>query len=224
MTTTHVAFRASDGLHRLTDDFIVRMREGARQPEPAVVEAIMTTFIDEALDAFFLKPASFSGLGGTQKRMVQIAADTISKATRLVIGRSARKMNLEQNQAAAEYMDEIRIRAAGGEFWYIAFPIDPTLAERGRALPEMARDGNNAAATEAMISYLRGITNEALVWYFDKPLVLLRFGPVLRKVAMVGVQTTRKASYGVINKVIPKLNGEQLIQTAEYYESMLLDH
>lgn len=220
MTTTYVAFRSSDSLHQLTDGFITRMREGARQPEPAVVEDIMTTFIDEALDAFFLKPASFSGLGGTQRKMVQVAADTISKATRLVIGRSARKMDLEQNRAAAEYMDEIRMSAPDGAFWYIAFPIDATLAAQGRALPTIK--GNADGAHEEMIRYLRGITNEALDWYFDKPIALLHFGPILRKVAAIGVETTRKASYGVINKVIPKLNHEQFIQSATYYESMLV--
>lgn len=220
MATTYVAFRASDGLHRLTDGFINRMREGAQRPEPKVVEEIMTTFIDEALDAFFIKPASLSGLGGTQKRVVHVAADTISRATGLVIGRSARKMDLEQNQAAAEYMDEIRIPAADRSFWYVAFPIDAALADQGRALADLAEDGNTGAARDAMIGYLRGVTDEALAWYFNRPIELLRFGPILRKVAAVGVDTTRKASYGVINKIIPRLDNEQFLQSAQYYESM----
>lgn len=66
MTTTYVAFRSSDDLHQTTDGFIQRMRGGASKPEPKVVEKIMTTFIDEALDAFFLQPAAMSGLGGTR--------------------------------------------------------------------------------------------------------------------------------------------------------------
>lgn len=220
MTTTYLAFRASDGLHRLTDGFIARMREGADRPEPKVVEEIMTTFIDEALDAFFLRPASLSGLGGTQKRLVRMAADTIAKATGLVIGRSARKMDLEQNRAAAEYMDEIRFPALDESFWYVAFPLSETLAECGRRLAENARDQNRDNDHDEMIRYLRGVTDQALLWYFNKPIELLRFGPILRKVAAVGVDTTRKASYGVINRVIPKLDSKQFLQSAEYYESL----
>jgi hypothetical protein len=221
MTTTYVAFRSSDDLHQTTDGFIQRMRDGASKPEPKVVEKIMTTFIDEALDAFFLQPAAMSGLSGTQKRLVQMASDTISKATRLVIGRSARKMDLEQNKAAAEYMDEIRFPGPDHAYWYVAFPISDPLAAQGRGLADMAEDGTtNAAARDEMVAYLRGVTDEALKWYFNKPIALLGFGPILRKVADVGVDTTRRASYGVINKVIPNLDNEQFMQSAVYYRSM----
>ena len=221
MTTTYVAFRSSDDLHQTTDGFIQRMRSGASKPEPKVVEKIMTTFIDEALDAFFLQPAAMSGLSGTQKRLVQVASDTISKATRLVIGRSARKMDLEQNKAAAEYMDEIRFPGPDQAYWYVAFPISDPLAAQGRGLADMAADGTtNAAARDEMVAYLRGVTDEALKWYFNKPIALLGFGPILRKVADVGVDTTRRASYGVINKVIPNLDDEQFLQSAVYYRSM----
>ena len=61
MTTTYVAFRSSDDLHKTTDGFIQRMRDGAGKPEPKGVEKLMTTFSDEALDAFLLQPAAMSG-------------------------------------------------------------------------------------------------------------------------------------------------------------------
>ncbi|MFP1683092.1 hypothetical protein ACLD0W_11305 [Alloalcanivorax sp. C16-1] len=223
-STTYVAFRASDRLHRLTDGFIHRMRDGAREPEPKVVEQIMTTFIDEALAAFFLTPASYSGLGGTQRRLVRLAADTISKASGVVIGRSARKMDLTQNQAAAEYMDEIRFPGPGHAWWYVGFPIDEGLAARGRGLAERCQDGHFEGAREDLVHYLRTVTDRALEWYFNKPIELLRFGPILRKVAAVGVDTTRKASYGVIGKVIPNLDDEQLLQSALYYRDMQVRH
>ena len=66
MTITYVAFRSSDDLHQTTDGFIQRMRDGARQPEPKGVEKIITTFIDEALDAVFLQHAALSGFVRTQ--------------------------------------------------------------------------------------------------------------------------------------------------------------
>ena len=223
-TKTYVAFRSSTRLHQLTDGFIERMRHGAREPEPRVVEDIMTTFIDEALDAFFLTPASYSGLSTTQQRLVRLAADTISRATRLVIGRRARQMDLSQNRAAADYMDSIRFPGPQHAFWYVAFPIEPGLAERGRRLAERTEEGHFEGAREDMVHYLRGVTDQALHWYFNKPIDLLGFGPILRKVASMGVDTTRKASYGVINKVIPNLSDEQLTQSALYYLDMQVRH
>lgn len=223
-THTYVAFRASDDLHQLTDGFIQRMREGAREPEPKVVERIMTTFIEEALEAFFLAPASYSGLSGTQQRLVRLAADTIAAATRVVVGRSARKMDLAQNQAAARYMDEIRFHDAGDDCWYVGFPIDEALAAQGRSVAERCQNGQFEGVREDLVRYLREVTDLSLEWYFKKPIDLLRFGPILRKVAAVGVDTTRKASYGVINKVIPKLDDQQVLQSALYYRDMQVLH
>jgi len=223
-STTYVAFRASDRLHQLTDGFVHRMRDGAREPEPRTVERIMTTFIDEALTAFFLTPASYSGLGSTQRRLVGLSADTISKASGVVIGRSARKMDLAQNQAAAEYMDGIRFPGPRHAFWYVGFPIDEALASRGHGLAERCQAGHFEGTRDDLMHYLRAITDRSLEWYFNKPIDLLGFGPILRKVAAVGVQTTRKASYGVIGKVIPNLTDEQVLQSALYYRDLQVRH
>lgn len=220
MTTPYMAFPASDDLYQLTEGFITRMRNGARQPEPVVLENIMTTFIGEALDAFFLKPATLAGLGRTQKQLVRMATDTITKALGLVIRRSAKKMDLSQNQAAAEYMDEIRLPATDQSFWYVAFPLDLEVAKKGQSLDQLASNGNTTMARAEMVSYLHDITDEALLWYFSKPLELLDFGPILRKLAMLGKDSTRHASHGVINRIIPRLDNEQLLQSAVYYKSM----
>lgn len=220
MTTPYMAFPASDHLYQLTEGFITRMRDGARQPEPVVLENIMTAFIGEALNAFFLKPAMLAGLGPTQKQLVRMATDTITGTLGLVIRRSAKKMDLSQNQRAAEYMDEIRLPASDRSFWYVAFPLDEKVANRGQTLDQLIDDESASTARAEMVSYLHDITDQALLWYFSKPLELLDFGPILRKLAVLGKDTTRHASYGVINRVIPRLNNEQLLQSAIYYKSM----
>ena len=53
-------------------------------------------------------------------------------------------------------------------------------------------------------------------------MALLQFGPVLRKVASMGVETTRKASRSLINTLVPKLNAEQLKASAEFQASQLI--
>lgn len=219
-TTTYVAFPSSETLHRTTDGFIRRMNEGARKAEPETVETIMKTFVEEALGTFFLKPAAMAGLGSGQTRLIRMACDTIAKATGLVVGRSARKMDLEQNQAAARYMDDIRFQSEDGDTWYVAFPIDEALAEKGRQARRLADEGREAEARDALVAYLREMTEVALDWYFEKPVALLHFGPILRKVAAVGIDTTRRASFGVIGKVIPKLERQQLLHSVHYYCGM----
>ncbi|KAF0806654.1 hypothetical protein A6D6_01329 [Alcanivorax xiamenensis] len=219
-TKTYVAFPSSDDLHQTTDGFIRRMARGARSAEPETVEKIMRTFVEEALEVFFLKPAAMAGLGSGQMRLIRVACDTIAKATGLVVGRSARKMDLAQSQAAARYMDDIRFQSNNGDIWYVAFPIDEVLAEKGRQARRLADEGRETEARDALIAYLREMTEVALDWYFEKPVALLHFGPILRKVAAVGIDTTRRASFGVIGKVIPKLERQQLLHSVHYYCGM----
>lgn len=225
---TYVAFKSSERLYLNTDGFITRMYGGAKTPEPHTVEAIMNDFLDEALQAFFLDSAEFLGLGGGLRRVVHMAADTISKASHLIVKRTAKKLDIEQNRAAAEYMDTMRIKApdeSGEHVWFVAFPLEDSLAEKGNKAVELARSGEpRQSVASSMTDYLLEITDVALVWYFEEPMKLLGFGPIMRKLVDVGVETTRKTSKSVIRKVFVKLDDDQLRASADYIESLLLTH
>lgn len=222
MTIPHVAFLSSETLHGKTDGFIQRMQGGASKPEPKEIEAIMSIFMEEALQAFMIRAAEAAGLSSSMFRVVNMTCQTINKASSLVIGRSARKMDLEQNKAAASYMDTVRQPGAEGEGWYVAFPVSESLAMKGNNLPALCEDGDYEEARRELEEYLHEVTNEAILWYFEKPIALLGFGPVLRKLASVGLETTRKASRSLIHNLVPKLNNEQLTASSQYQASMLM--
>lgn len=221
MTIPHVAFRSSDTLHQKTDGFIRRMQGGATQPEPQEIEAIMGIFIDEALTALITRAAEAAQLSPGLMKVVRMTTQTISKATLLVVSRSARKLDLQQNRDAADYMDQVRQPAPGEDFWYVAFPVYEELAALGNSLPGLCEE-NPEKARKELVRYLLALTDQAIDWYFERPMALLQFGPVLRKLASVGVETTRKASRSLINNLVPKLNAEQLKASAEFQASQLV--
>ncbi|WP_421710726.1 hypothetical protein [Alcanivorax sp.] len=97
MTIPHVAFRSSDSLHRKTDGFIRRMQDGATRPEPQELEAIMSLFIDEALTAFLTRAAEAAQLSPGMMKVVGMTTQTINKTTHLVVSRSVKKLDLQQN-------------------------------------------------------------------------------------------------------------------------------
>ncbi|MZR64017.1 hypothetical protein [Alcanivorax sp. DP30] len=222
MTIPHVAFLSSDTLHTKTEGFITRMRGGASKPEPREIESIMAIFLDEALQAFMVRAAEAAGLSSSLFRVVNMTCQTINKASSIVIGRSAKKMDLKQNKAAAEYMDAVRQPGTEGEGWYVAFPVSESLAIKGNNLPDLCANGDYVEARRELEEYLLEVTDEAINWYFEKPMALLGFGPVLRKLASVGVETTRKASRSLIHNLIPKLDNDQLTASSQYQASMLM--
>ncbi len=217
--STYVAFPASEHLHNLTEGFIQRMRGPGARPEPQVVEQIMSTFLQEALDAFMIKPSRLSGLSPGLMRVVMFTTDTINKASQVVVRSTVKKLDLQQNKDIAEYMDSVRHQFDGS--WNICFPISPELAHTAQEGFHMAIDGKKNQAMPMMIQYFHRLTDTAMFWYFEEPLRLLKFGPILRKVADVGIATTRKATHTVVDKVIPKLDDEQARISAEYALSLL---
>lgn len=225
-TTVYVAFPSSDHLHQTTDGFIRRMSEGAARPEPATVEDIMGTFLDESLNVFFTQPADLLGLSSSMKRLVHLTTETISGATHIVVRRASKKLDLKQNRAAADYMDSMRIMtsdAEGQDVWYVSFPISDAMASHAQSAIELAEAGEFDQARPRLLSFLHELTDVAMLWYFEKPMQLLGFGPVMRKINQVAVETTRKATHGLIKKVIPKLEDPQLLEAARFMDSLLVE-
>ena len=224
-TTTYIAFASSEHLHSTTDGFIHRMAQDSPRPEPETIETIMVSFLDEALDAFFVQPQEFLGLGSGIRRIVNMTVDTISKATRMVVTRTAKKMDLAQNHASAEYMDTMRLchtDPENNETWYIAFPIDEALREQGELAIAAARKGYTQSARNQITEFLLALTDVGLYWYFEEPMKLMKFGPVIQRAVNMGVETTRKATKSTISKVFPKLDDEQLHAAADYIEGLML--
>ncbi len=145
MTTPHVAFRSSNSLHQRTDGFIQRMNDGATRPEPKEIEAIMAQFIEESLAALITRAAQAADLSPGMFKVVNMTCNTISKTTHLVISRSAKKLDLQQNRAAADYMDLVRQPAPGEDFWYVAFPVDEEMAALGKSLPGLCEENPEKA-------------------------------------------------------------------------------
>ena len=224
-TTTYVAFQSSTELFEVTDGFIKRMQEGSRKPEPQTIERVMQLFIEEALNAFFIQPTEQAGLSGGLKRIVNLTADTIGKATHVVVKSTVKKLDIEQNLRTADYMESIRkeLPVDGDMRWHVAFPISDSMAEKGRKGLQLAIDGQDKAAIPLMVEFFHELTDTALHWYFEEPMKVLGFGPIMRKVANVGVATTRKASHTAVDKIIPKLHGEELAESARYSIGLMID-
>ncbi|MCH8544412.1 MAG: hypothetical protein LAT61_12645 [Alcanivorax sp.] len=220
-----IAFPSSEPLHRHTDGFIRRMATDRARPEPDTLETIMETFIDESLGVFFLAPAKLVGLSPGMQRVIRVAADTIGKAGAMVIKRASRKLDLAQHRETAAYMEEMRIMVPdsdGNEVWYVAFPVEESLAQQLVRSRELAEHGDHQQAAKVLAEALHALTDVALHWYFERPVALLRFGPVMRKMADVALTTSRKATHGVIRKVFADMDAEQALTSAQYMSSMVL--
>ena len=222
----HVSFRASDKLHTTTQEYIDLMSRSNARPSPALLAEVMNHFTHDSLNAFMLQPMEQLGITGTQRRLVEFAADTVEKSSQMVLKATVNKLDHEQHRKSAEFMDSMRLllpHEDADEVWFVSFQAPASFSERARASMARARTEGPQAELCETIFVMKALTDLALENYYERPLAILRFGPILRKVSEVAIGTVRKGTHSTIENLLPKLSEEQLIKGIDYFDSLLVD-
>lgn len=227
MSLPHVAFRASDELTTSTREYIDLLSGPKSKPHPALLTDVMNHFTRDSLDAFMLTPMEALGISGAQRRLVEFAADTVRKSSAVVLKATVGKLDHDQHLRSAEYMDAMRLllpheESADG-IWYVSFPVSSTFSTRARESMARARTQGPQAEVREITQVMKTLTDLALENYYEKPLAIMKFGPILRKVSEVAISTVRKGSHSTIDSLFPKLSDEQLIKGVDYFDALLVD-
>jgi hypothetical protein len=222
----YVAFLSSDDLHQRTDEYICLMRAGGR-PNAALLGEVMNHFTRDSLNAFMLQPIEHLGISGGQRRLVEFAADTVQKSTQVVLKATLHKLDHDQHRNSAAYMDSLRLQLPHPEqaddAWFVSFEAPDDFATRARASMARARNEGPQAELRETIHVMKTLTDLALLNYYERPLGILRFGPIMRKITDVAVSTVRKGTHSTIESLIPKLDEDQLLKGIDYFDSLLID-
>lgn len=222
----HVAFKASEQLHTSTQEYIDLFSRPGSRPNPALLSDVMNHFTRDSLNAFMLEPVEQLGISGNQRRLVEFAVDTVQKSTQVVMKATVHKLDLEQHRNTAQYMDDMRLllpQEDADHAWFVSFQAPEQFALRARASMARAREQGPQAELRETILVMKALTDLALENFYERPLTILRFGPILRKVSEVAIATVRKGTHSTIENLLPKLNEEQLVKGIDYFDSLLVD-
>lgn len=223
----HVSFRASEPLHASTEEFIALMSRPGARPNPALLGEVMNHFTRDSIENFMLRPMEELGIGGAQRRLVEFAADTVQKSSQVVLKATLNKLDHQQHRHSAEYMDGLRLQLAcpqrGDEAWFVSFRAPDDFAQRARASMARARNEGPQAEVREITQVMRTLTDLALENYYERPLAILKFGPILGKMSSVAIATVRKGTYSTIDSLFPKLTEEQLLRGIDYFDALLVD-
>lgn len=220
----HVSFRASEKLHTSTQEYIDLMSRGGK-PNAALLAEVMNHFTADSLHAFMLRPMEELGISGSQRKLVEFAADTVQKSSAVVLKATVSKLDHGQHKLSAEFMDSMRLMLPHeeGEAWFVSFRAPQDFAARARASMARAREQGPQAEVRETVLVMKTLTDLALENYYERPLALLRFGPILSKISNVAVATVRKGTHSTIESLLPKLSEEQLLKGIDYFDAMLVD-
>ncbi|MFZ5723556.1 MAG: hypothetical protein ACOY33_07825 [Pseudomonadota bacterium] len=226
MSLPHVAFRASAPLTASTQEYIELLGNPRNRPNPALLADVMNHFTRDSIDAFMLAPVEQLGITGGQRRLVEFVAETVHKSTQVVMKATVNKLDHDQHRRCAEYMDAMRLllpHEEGDGHWYVSFPAPAAFAQRARTSMHRARTHGPKGELQETMSVMKALTDLAIENYYERPLALLRFGPILSKVSDVAIGAVRKGSHSTIDNLFPKLSEEQLAKGVDYFDALLID-
>ena len=211
-------FEASSSLRQNAEIFIQNIHKGERSPQNALLQRVLDEFVSQCLEVYFLAPMARANLGPMGRKIVVTAVATLRKTLQMVVGRIVRKLHPRDMRPLAEFMDRVMLRdyASLRGATFVAFPLEPRTVRQFLFMQQQARTGC-AAASVQVIQAFQHMADEAVTYLFAEPLEGLRLGPVLGKMAQMGVDSTRSVTSGVIRRIFSTMTPQQVADTLDYF-------
>lgn len=223
--SVHIAFVSSPGLRRDSEDLIAHVEAGSQEPQAGLMIQTIHQFTDEILHVFFIELIELLHLNPLLGKVITGAVASIKTTISGIAGAIIHRLDNKQLLPLADYMGSVMLTApdtSGDPTPYVGFPVSETTQDRLQDLLEQMHRDDPKAHEPELARLLNEITDRALDVYMLTPIELLKLGLVLRKGAEGGVSVIRSAIHLVIRKVLPDLNGPQLLAVANHLSGLVL--
>jgi len=223
--TAYIAFLSSARLRQNGETLIANIEQRVPASQAPLLNDIMVDFTDEVLQAFFLDVVDLLKLSPFMSRVVHGSVSTIKGTVHSVSRTIISKLDNKQLAPMAGYMGGLMLDAPdahGHSAAHVGFPVSAATYERLHAVITKMRAGDTASQVPALVAVLNEVTDLAMEAYFTTPTELLKLGFLLRKMADGGVGVIRGAVHMVIKRLVPDLSHDQLLEVAEYMDSLIL--
>lgn len=224
--TYFMAFEVTDRLHRNAEDFIQRFvyanRPGGRPH--ALLQEVMDEFMAECLRVYFVETCARAGLSPTSRKIVDSTVAAIRKTVSFVLGKIVYKLDREQMKDIALYIDGVMQRERGnlGLPAWVAFPLENAWVENFRALKANADQAREAPAVQPLVDAFNALAETAIDHFFVAPLQTLALGPILRRMAEMGIDTTRAATSTLLKQVFKTMTLEQTREVLHLFDARIV--
>ncbi|MBV1883953.1 MAG: hypothetical protein KUG82_20100 [Pseudomonadales bacterium] len=218
-TFHYVAMNAPEKLARQAEKFISTFEgnpKGAQGPELVTLINLLSA---ELVSYFLTEPAALAQLTPVQMKVIDFCASTSAKVCSMVSNKLYKKRDNKELARIASYIKQLYTQI-DGDGSYIAFPVGKEFVAMFQPLID-ANETGNAPDGETLVNIIDELTGEIMDKVFLHPTELVKLSMVTKKVLDVGIDSCEKALHAVNDKVVKKLNGEQLATYACHYSAVL---
>lgn len=220
----YLAFKSSPDLVDNAEKLLSNRAQGGNQPYAPMMNELVKYFIPELLDSFLIKTADAVGLSHRASRIVHGAADTIGKASSVLVGKLLAKRSNEELEDLVQFVDDTYLRdeTCSNGVNSCGCEISQELYDQIKRLVSEVRAGNADAVRAEIHDVMIDTVDVVLEGFMVRAISLLKTNFVLRKVCDATIVTCRSAGHMVVNRVFKHLDDDQLLRLAEYFDDLIV--
>lgn len=216
-------FEASEALADLHAKFAENIASGVTQSQAPLLYQVLALFLEECLDAFFLKPVEKFRLNGVGKKVVTGGVAAINKTVDFALRKIVFKLENEDLATISSHIESLiqRPTQEGSEPVWVAVPLSNDLYQQlSNAITEGRSNGASQVQTQ-FTAALCELVDVSLKHYFEIPITSLKMGFMMEKMAWMANDTVKSGAKTVIRKVTPSMNDKEMEFFFQFAESLV---
>lgn len=216
-------FEASELLAEKHAEFAAKISQGGTEPLAPLLYGVLSLFLEECLDAFFLHPVERFRLNGVGKKIVTGGVGAINKTVDFALKKIVFKLENEELSSISEHIETLIQRPMENEegaVW-VAVPLSDELHRRLSGAIEQGRINGASTASTTFSEALCELVDVSLKHYFEIPISRLKMGFMMEKMAWVANDTVKSGAKTVIRKVTPTMGDKEMELFFQFAESFV---
>lgn len=220
----YLAYPSSQRLHQNAVDFLDTYANKPAVNAAPLLADMMESYIPEMLEAYMRKPTDLAGIGPTGKKVVDMSTSAMSKTA---AGLTKQILKKSQNKDLVEIRGHIESMVLTPEDTELGIPlsaieISEELYGRCVAMIERIQTQPPSEYHDEVIEFLLELVEVISEEVMKKPIAMMPLGPIVKKMANLGMDTILTAALKVVKGVFGKMSDEELFETSKYFDELLV--
>lgn len=215
-------FEASENLAGLHAQFAQNIAVGISESQAPLLYKVLALFLEECLDAFFLKPVEKFRLNGVGRKIVLGGVAAINKTVDFALKKIIFKLENHDLVLISQHIEGLIQRPENeSEPVWVAVPLSADLHQRLTGAIAEGRSRGASAVEAQFTSALCELVDVSLKHYFEIPIASLKMGFMMEKMAWMANDTVKSGAKTVIRKVTPTMNDKEMEFFFQFAETLV---
>ena len=221
MPTPVIAIAVNPALDEAIEAFHRALTHNGKGAEAYI--HLMGCMTDRMIGLFLLEPVEIAKVSPGQRKIVDFAVDTGSKASSMLTAQIWKKVSNSQFAPVERDLKAMywTACAANGDVAQLYYTADPAFARNYQVVIDSCAAGRGRTQIDLTLKVLDQMVEDVLQKFFLAQTKHVDIGFITKKALDVSIAATRSACQAVMHKVVKDFSDEQLKDFMSHYAKLL---